>query len=121
GVEVVRNISAGNSFTETPELSLVVDTPEGQVLLVGCSHPGIERILESVHRKANSVRLIMGGLHWLTLSDSEVERLARNLEHEWSVHSIAPGHCTGEVGFSVLRRVFGRRYVYAGLGSAIEL
>lgn len=33
---------------------------------------------------------------------------------------VAPGHCTGEVGFSVLSRVFGSRYLYAGLGSVIE-
>ena len=121
GIRVVPNISAGESFTETPELSLVIDTPRGQVLLVGCSHPGIEQILESVQGRTYSVRLIMGGLHWLTLPDSEVERLAHDLVHKWSVHSVAPGHCTGEVGFSVLSRMFGSRYLYAGLGSAIEL
>lgn len=121
GIRVVANISAGESFTETPELSLVIDTPAGLVLLVGCSHPGIERILESVHGGTYSVRLIMGGLHWLTLPDSEVERLAHDLVHEWSVDSVAPGHCTGEVGFSVLSRMFGSRYLYAGLGSIIEL
>lgn len=121
GIRVVRNISAGGSFTETPELSLVIDTPNGQVLLVGCSHPGIEQILESVHGGTDSVRMIMGGLHWLTLPDSEVERLAHDLVHRWNVQSVAPGHCTGEVGFSVLSRMFGSRYLYAGLGSAIEL
>lgn len=121
GIRVVSNVSAGESFTETPELSLVIDTPRGQVLLVGCSHPGIEQILESVHGKSYSVRLIMGGLHWLTLPDPEIERLAKDLVHKWSVHSVAPGHCTGEVGFSALSRMFGSRYLYAGLGSAIEL
>lgn len=121
GFRVVRNISAGESFTETPELSLVIDTPGGQVLLVGCSHPGIEQILESVHGRTHSVRLVMGGLHWLTLPDSEVERLAKDLVHKWGVHSVAPGHCTGETGFSVLSRMFASRYLYAGLGSAIDL
>lgn len=121
GMRVVPNISAGGGFAETPELSLVIDTPEGQVLLVGCSHPGIERILESVRGGTDSVRLIMGGLHWLTLPDAEVERLAHDLLHKWGVQAVAPGHCTGEVGFSVLSRMFGRHYLYAGLGSSIEL
>lgn len=121
GIRVVPNISAGRSFTETPELSLVVETPTGQVLLVGCSHPGIEQILTSVDGMTRSVRLIMGGLHWLTLPDSEVERLAHDLANKWSVDSIAPGHCTGEAGFSVLSRIFGNRYRYAGLGSTIAL
>jgi 7,8-dihydropterin-6-yl-methyl-4-(beta-D-ribofuranosyl)aminobenzene 5'-phosphate synthase len=121
GIRVVRNISVGDNFTETPELSLVIDAPGGRILLVGCSHPGIEQILESVHGRTHSVRLVMGGLHWLTLPDSEVERLANDLVHKWGVHSVAPGHCTGEVGFSVLSRMFGDRYLYAGLGSVIDL
>jgi 7,8-dihydropterin-6-yl-methyl-4-(beta-D-ribofuranosyl)aminobenzene 5'-phosphate synthase len=121
GIRVVRNISAGDNFTETPELSLVIDAPGGQILLVGCAHPGIEQILESVHGRTHSVRLVMGGLHWLTLPDAEVERRANDLVHKWGVHSVAPGHCTGEVGFSVLSRVFGDRYLYAGLGRAIDL
>ena len=120
GIRVVRNISAGPNFTETPELSLVIDSPTGQVLLVGCSHPGIEQILQSVSG-ADSVRLVMGGLHWLTLPDTEVKRLVDQLVNKWGVQSIAPGHCTGELGFSVLSQVFGNRYHYAGLGTIIEL
>lgn len=121
GIRVVQNISNSGSFSETPELSLVLDTPDGPVLVVGCSHPGIERILESVQAKARPVRLLIGGLHWLTMPDSAVEKLALSLADEWKVQSIAPGHCTGEVGFTVLNRLFGRRYRYAGLGTVISL
>lgn len=121
GIRVVHNISSGGSFTETPELSLVLDTPEGQVLVVGCSHPGIERILESVQAKTRPVRLLIGGLHWVTMPDSAVEHLALSLAEEWHVRSIAPGHCTGELGFAVLNRLFGRDYHYAGLGTVMTL
>ena len=48
GFRLVRNLSPTQPFGETPELSLVIDTPQGQVLVVGCSHPGIERIVASV-------------------------------------------------------------------------
>ncbi len=121
GVTVVSNISPGPQFTETPELSLVIDTPEGRILVVGCSHPGIERILESVNGREQPVRLLLGGLHWVLLPDAEVHRLAEALHDDWRVNGIAPGHCTGEVGFDVLRRLYGRRYAYAGLGERIEV
>lgn len=121
GIRVVRNISSGETFTETPELSLVLDTPGGQVVVVGCSHPGIERILESVEARTRPVRLLMGGLHWLTMPDEALERLAARLVEVWNVQSIAPGHCTGERGFALLNRLFGRRYRYAGLGSIVTL
>jgi 7,8-dihydropterin-6-yl-methyl-4-(beta-D-ribofuranosyl)aminobenzene 5'-phosphate synthase len=121
GIRVVRNISSGGSFTETPELSLVLDTPQGQVLVVGCAHPGIERILESAQAKTRAIRLLIGGLHWLAMPDSAVEDHALRLAEGWNIRSIAPGHCTGEFGFAVLDRLFGRRYRYAGVGTVITL
>jgi hypothetical protein len=30
---------------------------------------------------------------------------------------VAPGHCTGEPTFTALKKAFGERYVYAGLGT----
>ena len=34
---------------------------------------------------------------------------------------MAPGHCTGEPAFAAFRKAFGDQYLYAGLGSVIEL
>jgi 7,8-dihydropterin-6-yl-methyl-4-(beta-D-ribofuranosyl)aminobenzene 5'-phosphate synthase len=121
GIRVVNNVSRGEMFRETPELSLVIDTPAGQILLVGCSHPGIEQILESVGAKTRSVRLLVGGLHWVPLSQAEVDRLSRSLRDEWEVAAVAPGHCTGERGFAALSRHFGEQYVYAGVGTTLRL
>lgn len=121
GVRVVTNISRGETFRETPELSLVIDTPEGQILLVGCSHPGIEQILESVEARIRPVRLLVGGLHWVPLSQAEVQRLSNSLRDEWKVAAVAPGHCTGEPGFAALSRVFGEKYLYAGVGTTLRL
>lgn len=120
GIRLVPNLSQGPAFRETPELSMAIDTADGQVVFVGCSHPGIERILASVQAKTRPVRLLVGGLHWIPLGDDEVRRLARSLRDDWRVHGIAPGHCTGEVGFAELSRVFGRRYRYAGLGTTLQ-
>lgn len=121
GVRLVRNIAQTGAFGETPEISLAIDTKAGQVLVVGCSHPGIEPILASVHAKEKPVHLIVGGLHLVTTPDPEVDRLALALRDEWKVESIAPGHCTGEYAFASLRKSFGPKYVYAGVGSVIRL
>ena len=45
-----------------------------------------------------------------------ITRIASSLRDHWKVDEIAPGHCTGEPAFAELQRVFGTRYVYAGLG-----
>lgn len=121
GVRLVRNVSRTQQFSETPELSLALDTEGGQVVLVGCSHPGIEAILASLHARERPVRLLMGGLHLVTTADAEVERLALALRDEWKLGGVAPGHCTGEPAFARLQRAFGTRYRYAGVGSVVTL
>jgi 7,8-dihydropterin-6-yl-methyl-4-(beta-D-ribofuranosyl)aminobenzene 5'-phosphate synthase len=37
------------------------------------------------------------------------------------VDYIAPGHCTGEPTFAALQRMFGERYLYAGLGATLSV
>lgn len=39
----------------------------------------------------------------------------------YNVQQVAPGHCTGEPTFNALRKAFGDRNIYAGLGSRISL
>lgn len=121
GVRLVRNLSPTSRFGETPELSLAIDTKDGQLVVVGCSHPGIEPILASLHTKEKPVRLVVGGLHLVTTPDPEVDRLTVALRDEWKLGGIAPGHCTGEYAFASLQKAFGPRYIYAGVGSVIQL
>jgi 7,8-dihydropterin-6-yl-methyl-4-(beta-D-ribofuranosyl)aminobenzene 5'-phosphate synthase len=117
GVAIISTVSRTPGTLELHELSLALQTAEGVVLLVGCSHPGIETILETTRPLGNHVRLIFGGLHLVSAPDSTVSQIATALDKTWRVDRIAPGHCTGEPAFAELKRVFGRRYLFAGLGT----
>ena len=64
---------------------------------------------------------VFGGLHLVLTKEQEVRRIAKALRDEWGVEKIAPGHCTGELGFLALGEIFGDKYMYAGLGDSIEL
>jgi 7,8-dihydropterin-6-yl-methyl-4-(beta-D-ribofuranosyl)aminobenzene 5'-phosphate synthase len=121
GFVIVSTVSKTPGTLELRELSLVVRTPAGLVVLVGCSHPGIETILEASSSLGAHVHEIFGGLHLVTTPDPEIERIATSLHDRWGLDLIAPGHCTGEPAFAALVRRFGRQYVYAGLGSVIEI
>lgn len=104
------------------EISLAIDTPEGIVLVVGCSHPTIERIVQAAHAAINKpIHLVIGGTHLLPAKDDEIVRIAGALRDEWKVDFIAPVHCTGESAFAILKQAFGDHYVYAGLGTTVVL
>jgi 7,8-dihydropterin-6-yl-methyl-4-(beta-D-ribofuranosyl)aminobenzene 5'-phosphate synthase len=104
------------------ELSLAIDTPDGIVLVVGCSHPTIVKIVEAAKAVIDKpVHLVIGGTHLLPATDDEIQSIANALHDNWKVAWIAPVHCTGEPGFAILKQTFGDRYVYAGLGSTLVL
>jgi 7,8-dihydropterin-6-yl-methyl-4-(beta-D-ribofuranosyl)aminobenzene 5'-phosphate synthase len=120
GVSLVATVSHTPGTLELRELSLVIRTPTGSLLVVGCSHPGIETILQAASAVTPDVALIVGGLHWATSADSTIARLTTALHDTWHVRQLGPGHCTGEPGFAALRDRFGSAYLYAGLGSVLQ-
>jgi hypothetical protein len=47
GIHLISLVSDKPGTLELRELSLVIETAQGVVLVVGCSHPGIEKIVET--------------------------------------------------------------------------
>jgi len=121
GIRIVALVSDVPGTRELRELSLVLDTPTGSILIVGCSHPGIERILAAATAGGASVRIVFGGLHLVAAPDSIVGPLVQRLHGQWRITQVAPGHCTGEPAFAALQREYGADYRYAGVGERLEL
>jgi hypothetical protein len=48
-------------------------------------------------------------------------RTLDDLRETLKVEYIAPGHCTGEPSFAALRKAFGDHYLFAGLGTTLDL
>lgn len=119
GVRVVGTVSQTPGTLEMRELSLVVETAEGTIVVTGCSHPGIETILQAVGAPKHKVRALFGGLHLLKTPEPEIAALVVRLREKWKVDRVAPGHCTGELAFVALKKEFSDHYLFAGLGSTI--
>ena len=63
GITLLALVSDAPGTRELKELSLAVNTADGVVLVVGCSHPGIEKIVEAAAAINPKIRLISGGFH----------------------------------------------------------
>jgi 7,8-dihydropterin-6-yl-methyl-4-(beta-D-ribofuranosyl)aminobenzene 5'-phosphate synthase len=121
GMYLIALVSDKPGTLELRELSLAIRTPDGLVLVVGCSHPGVEHIVQEASAIDPHINLLLGGLHQIQASDPEVERIARVLHDQYKLDRIAPGHCTGEPEFAALKKTFGDHYLYAGVGSVVDL
>jgi 7,8-dihydropterin-6-yl-methyl-4-(beta-D-ribofuranosyl)aminobenzene 5'-phosphate synthase len=121
GFTLIALVSDAPGTRELKELSLAINTPAGLVLIVGCSHPGIEAILAEASKINPHIHFITGGLHLVVAQDSVIEKVVSALRDTYKVDYVAPGHCTGEPAFAALQRAFGERYLYAGLGMTLDV
>jgi len=107
--------------TGLPELSLSLDTPKGAVLIVGCSHTGVENIIAETQKFTKTpTDLVYGGFHLLPFNRQQTNDLVSKIKNELNVKRVAPTHCTGHLAFQLLQQQFQSNYLYAGLGEKIE-
>lgn len=78
------------------EICLVVETGSGLAVIVGCSHPGIINILNTVqehfHRPIISV---WGGAHLVKASEQRIRQTAQDLQ-KLGIKQLGLCHCSGE-------------------------
>jgi 7,8-dihydropterin-6-yl-methyl-4-(beta-D-ribofuranosyl)aminobenzene 5'-phosphate synthase len=120
-IHLISLVSDMPGTLELRELSLAINTPDGMVIVVGCSHPGVDKIVEGASAINPRIHLIAGGFHLVVASDSDIQAIVAALHDRFKVEYVAPGHCTGEPAFTALKKAFGDRYLYAGLGTTLPL
>lgn len=89
------------------EQSLAVQTEKGLVIIVGCSHPGVENILKAVTQFGTPYMLV-GGLHGFNAFD-----LIEDLQF------VCPTHCTQHI--EEIRSRYPDKYIKGGAGTIIEI
>jgi 7,8-dihydropterin-6-yl-methyl-4-(beta-D-ribofuranosyl)aminobenzene 5'-phosphate synthase len=112
--------TTGEMGDQIIEQSLVLETPGGLVIITGCSHPGIDKIVKkAVREHGDNVLLVIGGFHLLRTAASTVESIAREF-HEMGIRYISPTHCSGDGTLEIFKTVFGENYIRSGAGKVIR-
>ncbi len=105
-----------------PEQSLLIETSKGLVMIVGCSHPGLVKLVETAEtqRKKKSVRLLLGGIHMLRKNPEQIKEAINRLE-DLKVVTVVPAHCSGDLAKELFQLNYGKQYHTAGAGRRIVL
>lgn len=87
--------------------SLVIDMDGGLVLLLGCCHSGLINTISYVADVFGTDKflLVAGGMHLLNADNRRLSETVAALR-SYSIGLLAPGHCTGEKAFGILRAAF---------------
>jgi len=103
------------------EQSLVIDTPKGLVVFVGCSHPGIINILMGIKKQLNkNIYALLGGSHLYAASTDKLDYIVAYLKGE-NIQIIGLGHCTGTKSEEYIKEKFKREYVPIRVGSTLVI
>jgi 7,8-dihydropterin-6-yl-methyl-4-(beta-D-ribofuranosyl)aminobenzene 5'-phosphate synthase len=101
-----RNWNSDGVRLETPkgptednlpeDMSLVLDTDQGLVVITGCGHAGVINIIEHARRTVRPARVhaLIGGLHLFNSSEKTLDWTAGKLR-EFGVDHFLGAHCTG--------------------------
>ncbi|MFH0785853.1 MAG: MBL fold metallo-hydrolase [Pseudomonadota bacterium] len=100
------------------EIVLAVDSPQGLVVFLGCSHPGMKNILDAVvQRTGRPLFAVLGGSHLVEASGTGMEESLHYLEKD-SLKIVGLCHCTGQPAMDRLS-AGNRRYFKIGTGSSV--
>jgi len=91
------------------DLSLVLHTAQGLVLLCGCCHAGLLNTLLHVRRTfGDELIAVAGGTHLADTDEAYLEHVATVLHREYRSSRLYLSHCTGEKARFVLAGAFGK-------------
>jgi len=103
------------------DLSLLLETKSGPVVLLGCAHAGIVEILDHISRESghSSFHAVIGGTHLGSAPDEYISKAIRAL-NGYDVKIVATSHCTGFRAASMIASAMGPRYRPRSVGTMFE-
>lgn len=114
-------LTTGEVSVGIPEQGLVIRTGGGLVVVTGCAHPGIVRMIErAVELTREPVYLVMGGFHLRDASQAEIAAVLADFRR-LGVQKVAPSHCTGERAINIFATEYGDDFLHSGVGSVISV
>ena len=117
----IQNGEAYPADTLPDDRALILDTEEGLVVLLGCSHRGVVNTLNHVTHITgrNKIHALLGGLH---LGKASGEKLKKITDHllTFGLEKIGVGHCTGPKAFVALANAFKEKAFLNTVGNVIE-
>ncbi len=101
--------------------SLILNTENGLVVIMGCAHSGMINTLNYVTHKTGIDRFyaILGGTHLGFLNPDQLEETIKILK-KMEIRRIGVSHCTGMKAAFRLHEEFSNQFFYGHVGSVLE-
>jgi len=104
------------------DLSLVIDSAKGLIVILGCAHSGMVNILDYVRDKFSRDRIyaVIGGTHMGFSNDQQFEETLKVID-DYQIEKLGASHCTGLEKSALLYARMPERFFFACVGSSLEV
>lgn len=104
------------------DLSLIVDSPKGLVLVLGCAHAGMINIIEYALKQTGRDRIyaVIGGTHLGFSSDDQFEETLKVIDR-YHIERLGVSHCTGLPRAAMLAARLKDRFFFGTAGTVLEI
>ncbi len=103
------------------DMSLVLQTPEGLVLICGCCHAGlINTAMHVTENFSGRIHTIIGGAHLMAADDTQMAHLIAMLQEQFQDTTYYLNHCTGQNAIQKLAESFPGRVRTFRAGDALK-
>ncbi len=121
-LQICENVySTGRLGRLIKEQSLIIRTDKGLVVITGCAHPGIVKIVNTAKDlMKDNILLVMGGFHLEWATKGRIEKIISAFKR-LGVRCVGPCHCSGHKARSLFEKHFGSSYTNIGAGKVITL
>jgi 7,8-dihydropterin-6-yl-methyl-4-(beta-D-ribofuranosyl)aminobenzene 5'-phosphate synthase len=102
--------------------ALIIKTPPGLVVILGCAHRGIINTLYHAQKISGvkEIDTVLGGCHLINASEERIWRTVAALE-ELGVKQLGACHCTGMAASAIMAQEFGAGFFFNNAGTVLEL
>ena len=120
--EIFENVYTTGIIKNDPdEQALIIKTKEGSILITGCAHVGVVKIIERAKEITNDdIFLVFGGFHLFEAEDSEIEKIIEDFKN-LGVKKVAPCHCTGEKATNLFKKEYKENFIEMRAGKIIQI
>ena len=118
----VREENGWRPDTVADDQAIIISTPSGLAVILGCAHRGIINTLYHAQKLTGTERIhtVIGGSHLL---DASEERLWLTIAalRELGAPRLGLCHCTGQSAACLLAQEFGEGFFFNRVGTVVEL
>jgi 7,8-dihydropterin-6-yl-methyl-4-(beta-D-ribofuranosyl)aminobenzene 5'-phosphate synthase len=113
-------LSTGGMGFKIVEQSVVIPTDRGTVVVIGCGHAGLEKVVKRAKRMTKQeVFAVIGGYHLIDYDERTINKSIDGMR-EAGVKYYAPGHCSGDNARRLFREAFGEHYFDCAVGFTLD-